>query len=34
MEQITTDFYKFSINRFEENASNVSKNHNKETQCQ
>ena len=26
MEQITTDFYKYGINRFEENASKVSKN--------
>ena len=26
MEQITTDFYKCSINGFEENASKVSKN--------
>lgn len=26
MEQITTDFYKCGINRFEENASKVSKN--------
>lgn len=25
MEQITTDFYKYGINRFEENVSNVSK---------
>ena len=25
MEQITTDFYKFGINRLEENASKVSK---------